>query len=64
MTINLILHPCLDQIDGIDGCSASSTSDGTQQETVGGFQDLNHDTTIFRALQRDSKNFSLNLVQK
>lgn len=46
----LVLHPGLDQVDGVDSCSTGCTSDGAQQETVGGLQHLDHHSSVLGTL--------------
>ena len=47
----LILHPSLDQVNGVHSCSTSGTCNGAQGESITRFEDLNQNSSFFRALK-------------
>ena len=59
----LILHPGLDQVDGVNGRSTSGTSNATQQETISRLKNLDDYATIFGTLEVE-KNGTFNIKIK
>jgi hypothetical protein len=49
----LILHPRLDQVDGVDGRGARRTGDRAQCETVYGLEHLNQHAAVLRTLCKE-----------
>ena len=49
----LVLHPRLDQVDGVDGRGAGRAGDGAESEAVDRLEDLHHDAALLGALEDD-----------
>lgn len=48
----LVLHPRLDEVDGVDGGGAGRSRHSTQREPVHGFHDLDEDAALLWALKK------------